>query len=150
MPVFIYSACVGHTIDLCKGDKVASTDIESIIFNLKVRCYPLNLLSEKRLAEAAAALRMFELRAGDSITMRGEKENDYMYVIKGKVEAAEESGEGKISTLDDLQSYPVVFPPQSAPLNITAITDSTICVADGETLDFLLFWDRTGAARSGC
>ncbi len=125
-----------------------STEIEKIIFNLKVRCYPLNLLSEKRLVEAASALRVFELRKGESITMRGERANDYMYVIKGKVEAGPDSDEGKTSTLDDLHTNPMIFTPQSQAFNITAVTDSTICIADSETLDYLLFWDEAGAAAS--
>lgn len=107
--------------------------------------YPFSALSIARAEEAADALRLFDLKSGEILTLSGAKKDDYLYVLEGSVELS--SKDGFHQKLAPADTTPMPFSLQGAVITATAVGDTILCHADSAMLDHLLAWDSLTAVR---
>lgn len=122
-----------------------SVDTRNIVMSLTRNYYPFNLLSPRRAREAFEAVRVFELREGESLTITGGKGRDYLYLIEGEIEIEHDLEEANSVRAEDTRRKPLFLPPLPYKTDIRPGSRSIICHADSNMFDFLLLWDELTA-----
>lgn len=104
--------------------------------------YPIALLSGNRRAEALDSIRVYDLSAGESVSLRGGRSSDLLYVIEGEVDVTF-NGAGKPTRLNPecAGERAFVITPSMSPVTIIAGAPAIVCRADGEVMDHLLSWE---------
>lgn len=112
---------------------------------LRARCAPFTMLTGPRAAEAIESLAVFELRPGESVTVRPGSRTDYLYVVEGEVEVTPSGGPSARYVPSDTDVRPIELEAGGPPLTIASDGSSLLARADGDTLDYLLSWETLGA-----
>jgi rhodanese-related sulfurtransferase len=117
-------------------------DSRVVIQNVARDFYPFRLLTLDRAREAFDTMRVFELRQGESITLKGGKSRDYLFILVGALRFSHELTDEFVARAEDTRERPVFIP--AAPYAITAVAaaDAVFCVADAVMFDTLLLWDE--------
>lgn len=100
-------------------------------------------ISETSLKESIQVFRLFELREMESLTLTGSEVKDYLFLIRGRLEVIDESGNRLTVDPKDTQKRPVIIPPLPQKLTINAIRDSYFCHLDTGMFDYLLIMEDT-------
>jgi rhodanese-related sulfurtransferase/signal-transduction protein with cAMP-binding, CBS, and nucleotidyltransferase domain len=119
---------------------VKSTKLGRILDNL-IQQPPFNQLSEERLTEVLNLVRLIEMRPGELFQVQGGKDNDYLFVIEGRIELI---GQGEIRsglTPEDTRKRPVMLPQAPATTTLLARERVTLCHADRQVMDDLISWE---------
>ena len=66
-----------------------SVKMERVLANLSSHYMPFTLLSPERLSQGVNVVHFVELRKDESLQIRGGKDNDYRYVVEGRLEIAQ-------------------------------------------------------------
>ncbi len=93
-------------------------------------------------AELEAAVRLFELRPGESLTLQSAAaQQDFLYVLDGCVTLEQPGVTLRMLSPRETRPQPLALP--RAPHSVTLRTDqaATICHADSAVLDHLLSWE---------
>lgn len=119
---------------------VKSTKLGHILDSL-VQQPPFNSLSEDRLTEVLNLVRLIEMRPGELFQIQGSLDNDYLFVIEGRIDLI---GMGEIRGnvgADDTGRRPVMLPQAPAATTLLARERSIVCHADREVMDNLISWE---------
>jgi CRP-like cAMP-binding protein len=93
-----------------------------------------------RLAAALAeVLRLFDLRAGESLRLRGHP-GDYLYVVDGRVQT-QQGDRLTVVHPEQTVSQPLIFSAADASIAVRALDDCYVAHADRDRLDHLLSWE---------
>lgn len=116
-------------------------DTRCVVLNLTQNYYPFTLLSIERAREALSAVRVFELRANDTLTTRGGKGRDYLFVLSGAIEIKHVFEEAFVHA-EDTKVKPLFIPPAPYTVDIKVKEDAVICHADSAMFDHLFLWQE--------
>jgi rhodanese-related sulfurtransferase len=119
-----------------------SVKMERVLDNLSSHYMPFTLLSPERLKEVVNVVRFVELRKDEILQIRGGKDNDYLYVVEGRLEIVQCGSVRSFTGPEDTRNRPFVLPNAPATATIIAREDSIICHADREMLNDLIAWDE--------
>jgi CRP-like cAMP-binding protein len=119
-----------------------SVKMERVLDNLSSHYMPFTLLSPERLNEVVNVVRFVELRKDEILQIRGGKDNDYLYVVEGRLEIVQCGSVRSFTGPEDTRNRPFILPNAPATATIIAREDSIICHADRELLNDLLAWDE--------
>ena len=119
-----------------------SVKMERVLDNLSSHYMPFTLLSPERLSEVVNVVRFVELRKDEILQIRGGKDNDYLYVVEGRLEIVQCGSVRSFTGPEDTRNRPFILPNAPATATIIAREDSIICHADREMLNDLIAWDE--------
>lgn len=119
-----------------------SVKMEHVLDRLSRHYQPFNLLSEERLKEVVNIVRFVEMRKDEIFQIAGGKDNDYLFVVEGRLEVIYSGAIKSIAGPDDTRKRPVVLPAAPSTSTLVAREDTIICHADREMLDNLISWDE--------
>lgn len=114
----------------------------ALAHHLTANFYPFSLLSIERIKEAIWIIRLFELRAGESVTLRGSKSRDYIHILEGRVKITTDLEDESIVDERDTKNRPLFAPPEPYKFTIEASSSSLFSIADAAMFDALLLWDE--------
>lgn len=119
-----------------------SAKMDHVLDRLSRNYQPFNLLSEERIKEVVNIVRFVEMRAGEIFQIAGGKDQDYLFVVEGRLEVIYSGAIKTIAGPEDTRKRPVLLPPSPQSSTLVAREDSIICHADRELLDNLISWDE--------
>ena len=96
-----------------------SVKMERVLDNLSSHYMPFTLLSPERLKEVVNVVRFVELRKDEILQIRGGKDNDYLYVVEGRLEIVQCGSVRSFTGPEDTRNRPFVLP--NAPATATII-----------------------------
>ncbi|MBF0256291.1 MAG: cyclic nucleotide-binding domain-containing protein [Gammaproteobacteria bacterium] len=120
---------------------------DSVLNFLHINYRPFSGLMARTLLRADSALRVIRMRKGEIFNLVGNDMPDYFYVIQGKVRITKGEQFASIDAIDDLGSLHF-FPPNRRPMEVEALSDSTVVQADSELMAELINWNEM-ALQSG-
>lgn len=105
---------------------------------------PLNALSDTSFKEIARKILIEEVRSGHYLFRKGDHDNQYVYLLDGKIELIDGLSKvtGEIEAGSDSSRHPIANQ-QSRPLSARAVTKVIIARIDSLLLDAYLNWDHT-------
>ncbi len=120
-------------------------DARAKLNRLKICCHPFSSLSDQRVQEALEALRVVDLGAGESITLRPRSAGtDYVYVIEGEADVAFGSDRAvRIGPTND-ETRPIALESGIASVTISAPAHLLLARVESDVLDYLVSWDTLG------
>jgi rhodanese-related sulfurtransferase len=119
---------------------VRSTKLGRILDSL-VRQPPFNQLSEDRLTEVLNLVRLIEMRPGELFQIGGSQDNDYLFVIEGRLDLIIQGEIRSGLTPEDTCRRPVMLPLAPAASTLLARERSIVCHADRQVMDDLISWE---------
>ena len=119
-----------------------SIKMEKIIEKLTKNYFPFNLLSNERAYEVANLVRFIEMREGEIFQLTGGSEQDYLFVVEGRLELIQKGRVRSIAGPKETRTRPLSIPSAPSTSTLVAHDDSIICHANREMLDQLLSWDE--------
>jgi len=119
-----------------------SAKLEHVLDRLAHHYQPFNLLSPERLNEVASIVRFMEMRKGEIFQIAGGTDNDYLFVVEGRLEIIHSGSIRTLAGPNDTKKRPVVLPAAPATTTLMAREDAIICHADRGLLDSLISWDE--------
>lgn len=105
------------------------------------RYSPFNHISEERLAEVMNLVRIIEMREGEIFQIKTGKDNDYLFVLEGRLEMVRDGAIQSLSGPDSSPAKAIVLAKGASSTTLLAREDSIICHADRQLLDHLISWD---------
>jgi rhodanese-related sulfurtransferase len=119
-----------------------SAKLSHVLDRLSKHYQPFTLLSQERLREVVSIVRFVEMREGEIFQITGGTDQDYLFVVEGRLEVIYSGAVKSIAGPDDTSKRPVLLPAAPATSTLVAREDSIICHADREMLDKLISWDE--------
>ncbi len=119
---------------------VKSTKLGHILDSL-VQQPPFNQLSEDRLTEVLNLVRLIEMRPGELFQIQGSKDNDYLFVIEGRLDLINQGEIRSSLTQDDTSRRPIMLPIAPAATTLLARERTIVCHADRQVMDDLISWE---------
>lgn len=120
-------------------------DARAKLNRLKICCHPFSSLSDHRVQEALEALRVVDLGAGESITVRPRSGGtDYVYVIEGEADVVVGDAPAVRMGPTDDESRPIALEPGTPPVTLSAPAHVLLARAESDVLDYLVSWDTLG------
>ena len=119
---------------------VLSTKLSRILDSL-VHQQPFNQLSEDRLTEVLNVVRLIEMRPGELFQVRGGQDNDYLFVIEGRIDLI---SPGEIRSAIDssvTSQRPLMLPQAPSAVTVLAREPAIVCHADRQVLDDIISWE---------
>jgi len=109
--------------------------------------HPFTHFTENMLDKAKGGLRIFEVRAGESLSLQANSSEDYIYVTEGSANITFTQGENLQFTVDSASKQAVSFSMEQSPIVITSDVAATICHADSSLVnDFLSLQEISSGA----
>jgi len=93
-------------------------------------------------------MRLFDLKQGESVSLKGIEGDDYIFISTGKLAISCEECKTTYLVANRQHPKPFLIPEESSLINITAEQDSLFYHIDSKKLDYLLAWDELGAILS--
>ena len=119
-----------------------SAKLEHILERLARHYQPFNLLSEDRLKEVVNIVRFIEMRKGEIFQISGGRDQDYLFVVEGRLEVVCSGSITSIAGPRDTREKPVLLPCSPQNTTLVAREDCVVVHADRELLDNLISWDE--------
>lgn len=119
---------------------VKSTKLGRILDSL-VQQPPFNQLSEDRLTEVLNLVRLIEMRSGELFQIQGSQDNDYLFVIEGRIDLIAQGDIRSALTATDTSRRPVMLPLAPASTTLLARERTILCHADRQVMDDLISWE---------
>jgi formylglycine-generating enzyme required for sulfatase activity/CRP-like cAMP-binding protein/chromosome segregation ATPase len=109
---------------------------------------PLNALSEERFQELAGKIIVEEVRAGRYLFRKGDRDNQSIYLLDGKVSLTDGSRKvvSEIEAGSDASRFPLAAQ-QPRPLSARVSRKAVIARIDSGLLDVFLTWDQSNTAE---
>jgi rhodanese-related sulfurtransferase len=108
---------------------------------LRERAYPFSLLSGHRASEALESLKTYQLSPGERLTLDPGNREDLLYVLDGEVEVQVPGRDPVRLDAETTRGSPYHLKRAVGPIAIAPLSDSIVCRADSEVLDYLLSWE---------
>ena len=96
--------------------------------------HPFTHFTDEMLSKASRALRLFEVRAGESLSLQASSPNDMLLITEGSANITLNNSDFSI-TLESSQKQQLSFSSEQSPIKITTDVSTTICHADSTLLD---------------
>jgi len=108
---------------------------------------PLNALSESRFAKIAEKILVEEIKAGNYLFRKGDRDGKSVYLLEGKISLIDSSRKvtGEVEAGSDISRYPIANL-QPRTLSAKAAKKSVIAYIDSNLLDVFLTCDQTQTA----
>lgn len=114
----------------------------SDVVNFLRRNYtPFMHLSEAAVDELQQAVRIFELRCGEQVRIRGGRKFDYLCLIDGMI-GIDNGVQLTALHSRDRSARPYLMPDKMGMVTITANENTVFCHVDSDAIDHLLSWDE--------
>jgi len=108
--------------------------------------HPFTYFSDEMLSKAGSSLRVFEIRAGESLSLQATSAEDALFITQGSANICFD-GEGDSYTIQSSQKQSITFSLEQSPLQITTDVSTTICHADSALLnDFISLQEISSSA----
>jgi len=104
--------------------------------------YPYCHLSDSGIVRLEEAVRLFPLKAGESLSIKGDGGWHFLSLLKGRVAVAGPGARQAQLSPADTRDRPYTVRPRTIELAIDALEDSLVCYGDGGAMDYLLSWDE--------
>ena len=106
---------------------------------------PLNSLNPENVKEIAAKLGVIEIHKGDNVFLKGDSNDDHIFLYEGEVELRE--GNRSIKTIEAGSNEARVALAHIIPRDYSAVakSDVTVVSVNSDLLDLMLTWDQTGS-----
>lgn len=104
--------------------------------------YPYCHLSDSSLKAVGEALRLFDLRAGDRLTLMGDGEWHYLSLLSGLAEIEAEGTRPMRLDAETTRQRPYPVRPRIAALTVTAHRKTLLLYGDSASMDVILSWDE--------
>lgn len=128
-------------MDVCIGQETRSRKLDRILAALAADFPPFNQLSGDRLAEVLNVVRLIEMRSGELFQIPGGKDQDYLFVLEGRLELIKNGVIRTLVSADDTHKRPVMLAAEPDSTTVLAREPSILCHADRQLLDDLISWD---------
>ncbi len=107
--------------------------------------HPFTHFTEEMLEQAANGLRIFEVRAGETLSLQACSTEDYIFVTEGSANIR--FGDKLAMTLEASVKHPLSFSMQQSPIHISTDVSATICHADSSLVnDFISLQEISNSA----
>jgi CRP-like cAMP-binding protein len=106
---------------------------------------PLNSLNPENVKEIAAKLGVIEIPKGNNVFVKGDSNDDHIFLYEGEVELRE--GNRSIKTIQADSDEARVALAHIIPRDYSAVakSDVTVVTVNSDLLDLMLTWDQTGS-----
>ncbi len=110
---------------------------------------PLNALSEARFKEVSGKILIEEVRTGDYLFRKGDRDNQSIYLLEGKINLIDgfRKVTSEVEAGTDISRYPIANQ-QPRSLSARAVKKVVIAKIDSGLLDVFLTWDQSSTAEA--
>ena len=99
--------------------------------------HPFTHFSEDMLAKASKGLRVFEVRAGETLSLQASSEEDSLYITQGTANISFNNSNHAL-VVDSADKLHISFSPEQSPIVISTDVETTVCHADSALVnDFI-------------
>lgn len=113
---------------------------------LQENYHPFTHFSDQMLEQVSGGLRVFDVRAGESLNLQATSEEDYLYVLEGSAHFQFEN-ETETQSVSATRKRAIPFSHQQSPVQISADVNATICHAESALVnDFISLKEISDAA----
>ena len=99
-------------------------------------------------SECEHAMRMFSLRKGETLELKGIVGDDYIFVANGKIAITDDKGVTAYISSHRQHPSPYLIPENDAHITVKSVTDSQFFHIDSEKLDYYLAIDELSMVMS--
>ncbi len=108
--------------------------------------HPFTHFTDDMLAKASNALRVFEVKAGESLSLQASSPEDILFITQGSANITLKDKDFVIN-IDSSQKQNLSFSPEKSPITITTDVSTTVCHADSTLLnDFISLQEISSSA----